>query len=173
MEHKIKNFKKLFNISSSRFQVPSFKKWGLTLIESLVIIVIIGILALMGIPAFRNYQPTLQLSGAVRELVTDLRYAQQLAVTQQLQHAVCFFPFDDGYKKEYQVIQYGECGVSEWIKKGMLEEVEINQVNFSNPEVIFNPYGAVKESGSITLINVKDSTTTIDIRPSGFVRIID
>lgn len=172
MEHKIKNFKKLFNISSSKFQVPSFKKWGFTLIESLVIIVIIGILASMGIPAFKNYRSALQLSGAVRELVTDLRYAQQLAVTQQLQHAVCFFPFDDGYKKEYQVIQYGECGVSEWIKKGMLEGVEINQVNFSNPEVIFNPYGAVKESGSIVLINV-NTTKTIDIRPSGFVRIID
>ncbi|GAI55728.1 unnamed protein product, partial [marine sediment metagenome] len=66
-------------------------KSAFTLAELLVIIGIIGILALISIPAFRAYQPNLQLSSMVRELVTDLRYAQQLAVAEQVEHGIRFF----------------------------------------------------------------------------------
>ena len=63
---------------------------GFTLIELLVVIGILSLLFLIGIPAFRAYQPALQLSGSVRELVTDLRYAGQLSVDEQVNHGVRF-----------------------------------------------------------------------------------
>ena len=139
-----------------------------TLIELLIIIAIFGILALISTPVFRNYQPGLQLSVVVRDLVTDLRYSQQMAVTEQVEHGVRFSTSTD----EYQIIKYG--AIEEILKeKSLPEKVSFQEVTgFSNDEVKFNPYGAVKEAGNITLINTKNTTSTIDIRPSGFVKII-
>ena len=139
-----------------------------TLIELLVVIGIIGILALIGIPTFRAYQPNLELSGTVRELVTDLRYAEGLAVTEQIDHGVRFF-FEAG---QYQIIRYGAS--EEIIKsKNLPQGVSFQEITgFTDNQAVFNPYGAAREAGIITFINTKNSTTTIDIRPSGFIKII-
>lgn len=149
------------------------KSKSFTLIELLVIIGIIGILALIGIPAFRNYQPTLQLSGSIRNLASDLRYAQQLAVTEQIEHGVRFSTTTD--PKYYQIIEYG--GTTSTVKTVEFPE-EIIRVSISDlsdinsdKEARYIPYGSVRESGEITLENSKNATTTIKVEPSGFVRI--
>ncbi len=146
------------------FQVKN----SFTLIEFLTIIFILGILMLIGVPAFKVYQPSLQLSGTVRELVTDLRYAESLAITEQVEHGVIFFLETD----QYQIIRHGAS--DEIIKsKNLPPEVSFQQImGFTNNEAVFNPYGAAKETGSITLVNTKNSTSTVDIRPSGFIKII-
>lgn len=148
---------------------------GFTLMEFLVIIGIIGILALIGIPTFRSYQPTLQLSGSVRNLVSDLRYAQQLAVTEQIEYGVRFSTTTD--PKYYQIIKYG--GTTSTVKTVEFPE-EIIRVSISDlsdinsdKEARYIPYGSVREEGEITLENSKNATTTIEVRPSGFVKIID
>ncbi len=144
-----------------------FKK-GFTLIEILIVIGVIGILVGISIPVYRQFQPALRLSGAVRNLVTDLRYAQQLTVTEQLEHCVRFF-LDD---KEYKIIQCQD-GAEEILKTISLQEIDsITITNFSNDEVRYNPYGAVKEAGTITL-EINEKAKTIDVRPSGFVRITE
>ncbi len=74
-----------------------------TIIELLVVIGIISLLFLIGIPAFRAYQPSLQLSGTVRELVTDLRYAGQLSVDEQVNHGIRF----DIAANKYEIIKFG------------------------------------------------------------------
>lgn len=141
---------------------------GFTIVEILVTLAIAGLLALIGIPAFKNYQPDLELSGTVQGLVGDLRYAQQLAVTEQVEHGIRFFIVD----RKYQIIRYGN--PEEVLKSQALPaKVSFQEIDgLTNDQVIFNPYGAVKEAGQVSLINTKNSTTTIDIRPSGFVKII-
>jgi len=146
---------------------------GFTLIESLAVIAIIGVLVSISVLAFKLYQPTFQLSGETRDLVANLRYTQQLAVTEQINHAVCFFSLDGGYENKYEIIKYGECGVSTPQKEKNLEGIKIKQVNFSSPAIIFNPYGAVIESGTVVLENTKNKTKTIEVKPSGFVKISD
>jgi len=147
---------------------------GFTLTELLIVMGIIFILAFMSYIASSFYLPKIELSGQTRELVGDLRYAQQLAVTEQLNYAVCFFPLGGGgYEKKYQVIQHGQCGTSPALVERIFDNIEIEAVNFSNPEVVFNPYGSVAESGGIVLRNSEGATSTIDVRPSGFVKIID
>lgn len=139
---------------------------GFTFIELLIAISVIGILTLISVPTFRTIQPTLQLSGVSRELISDLRYAQQITVTEQVEYCVLFFPTD----KKYQIIR---CGGTQPIKEKIFpDEIQTVTVSgFTNNEVRYNPYGAVKEAGTIILENTKNITKTILVRPSGFVKI--
>jgi len=70
---------------------------GFTLAETLVVISIIAILAATGAPLYKEIQPVLELSGITREIITDIRYIQQLTVTEQIDHCLCFFPLDGEY----------------------------------------------------------------------------
>lgn len=150
----------------NRYQVSKLKT-AFTLIEVVVFISIIGVLFLIGFPAFRAYKPSLELSGTVRELVSDIRYAEQLAVAEQVNHGILFFPAAD----KYQIVRGAIEEVLE--EKTFPQEVSFKEVTFTNNKVIFNPYGAVEEAGIIILVNTRNSTTTLDVRPSGFVKIID
>ena len=141
-----------------------------TLIEILIVIGIIVVLAGIGFPVFRSYQPTLQLNGTARDLISNLRYAQQLALTEQIEYCVQF-PADFPIDRKYQIVQ---CGESEPVKPEIIIPEEIIELTFSpaltNNEVRYNPYGAVKESTDITLKNTKEDTKTIKVRPSGFIK---
>ena len=143
-----------------------------TLMEALIVVAIIGVLALISFPVLRNFQPTLQLNGIVRELVSNLRFTQQLAVSEQVEY--CFvLPDDFPFNREYQIIQ---CGESQSFKQGLIPEEIIGLTivpSLSNNEVRYNSYGAVKESAQITIENVQNKTKTINVRPSGFIRVID
>ena len=142
---------------------------GITLLELLTVILIIVILAAISIPAWRNIQPTLDLNGSVRELITDLRYAQQLAIAEQIIYGVRF----DFEENKYQIIKYKKTnGITEeiiktkWLPPGInLEQVD----NFSQAQFI--PYGSVIERGEVCLVNIKNKIKTINIRPSGFVKV--
>ncbi len=151
---------------ASLFQNLKKSGAGFTFIELLIAISVIGILAIVAIPGFRAFQPTLQLSGISRELISDLRYAQQITVTEQVEYCVVFFPIE----RKYQIIQ---CGGTQPIKEKILpgEIQTITISGFTNNEVRYNPYGAVREAGTITLENTKNITKTILVRPSGFVKI--
>jgi len=156
----------------SNFQFPISRN-GFTLMEFLVIVGIIGILTLIGIPTFRSIQPTLQLSGVTRELITDLRYAQQLAVTEQIDHGIWFSTTTNDHK--YRIIRH-EDSATTTIKEVLLSKEGINFQSISpltDNEVRFNPYGAAKEEAITTLKNINDKTTTIKVSPSGFVKILD
>lgn len=141
---------------------------SLTLIEILIIIGIIAIIVGVSVPVFNIFQPTLQLNGAVRNLTTNLRYTQQLAVTEQINYCLqLFLP-----EKKYQIIQCDK--TQPMIEVYLPEKIkQITSDGFTNNKVEFNPYGSVKENGTIALENTENKIKTIEVRPSGFVKIID
>jgi len=143
-------------------------KPGFSLIELMIIIGVIVILSLATIPAFRAYGPRLELSGTARELIGDLRYVQQLAVTEQKEYCIKFFPAE----KKYQTFQ---CGEGTFLKEKILPtQIQTLTVEgLTDNEVRYNPYGAVKEAGNVILTNVKSQTKTVSIKPSGFVDVLD
>lgn len=151
-----------------KFPADYFEK-GFTVIEIIIVIFIAGIIALLSLPAYRTYQPSAELSGTAQELIIDLRYAQQLAITEQINHGVRF----NSSTEAYQIIKYG---ASEEVlkEKELPPRVMIEKVsNLNNDEAVFNPYGAAAEAGTITLINTNNATRTISVKASGFVKIID
>lgn len=133
--------------------------------EILLVMAVVVILAGGVVASLSLYQPYLKLRGVARDLVTDLRYAEQLAVTEQINHSVKFFPSE----KKYQVIQESPNLVL--LERVLPEEVSFQSISgFSGDKVIFNPYGASGEAGSIVLQNTEGKTKTIEVKLSGFVK---
>src|SRR6266853_1942290 len=56
---------------------------GFTLIETMVVLVIVGTLLAFGLPAFSRYRNTLVLRETNAQILQDVRRARQLAVTRR------------------------------------------------------------------------------------------
>lgn len=140
---------------------------GITLVETLIVLGIIGILSGVGIFAFNNYKASIDLTGSGRELVSNLRYAEQLSVSEQIRHGIQFFQNDN----KYQIIKYG---ATEEVLKEVVFPAGISYqsiTGFTSNRVRFNPYGASEENGSVIIINTDNATKTIEVKPSGFVKL--
>jgi prepilin-type N-terminal cleavage/methylation domain-containing protein len=76
---------------------------GFTLIEIVMVVVIVAILAVVSIPRFRAFD-SMKLNGAVKKIVSDIRYVQQLAVST---HETYRIRFDTGLDR-YDVIRVND-----------------------------------------------------------------
>ncbi len=149
-----------------KLNIINNKRTGALLIELLVVIGISSLLLLTSILYLKQYQPNLKLNSFARQLATDIRYAQQLTVSEQKTYLIKLLQED----KKYQLIKRYEGDII--IKEEKLPlEVDYKQITgFTNNEIIFNNYGAVKEAGTIELVNTNNKTKIISIRPSGYVQ---
>lgn len=148
------------------------KNKGFTLIELFVIISIFGILSLMSVSVLIAYRPTIQLNGSVRGLISDLRQAQQLTVTEQIEHSVYLIAAE----KRYEIRRYGETTstIKEVSFPSAITEITITGLTDAdtNKEARYNPYGAVADQGAIIVKNSSNATTSVEVKPSGFVKIV-
>ena len=164
---------RVFSLKSLVNQSPALVKnnqkgLGFTLVEISVVIGIISLLALISIPALISYQKTTALQNEARSISSNLRLAQQLAITEQSIHDVEFSIVNNSY----EIIN---AETSETVKTiEVADEISIDSItDLTGSTVSFNPTGAVTETGTITLINSKDQTATIEIKPSGYVEIAE
>lgn len=139
---------------------------GFSLVEMLIVIAIIGLITLISLPIYQRVKPTINLDSKTRILVSDLRYAQQLAVTEQANHQVEFNQILNQYTIRNQA-------TNEIIKTETINQsIRIESVNnLTDNTVVFNVTGAAVKDGSIVLINSNNATSTISIKPSGYVKI--
>jgi len=138
------------------------------LMNLLVTIGIIVLIATISIPYLRKYQPNLKLNAAARDLTTDLRYAQQLTITEQKIYRVVFNSDND----QYQIQRIDTATTT--VKTVTFEsEISIKQITdlTDNNKVIFNYYGGVSQSGTIILTNTNNVDATINIKPSGYIQL--
>jgi len=140
---------------------------GITLIELLVVLGITVLLSTITIPYLKKYQPNLKLTATARDLTTDLRYAQQLTVTEQKVHLVDF----DSANDKYEILKIDVATTT--IKTVILDsEISIKQItDLTDDRVIFNFYGGVSQSGQIILTNTNNTDAVINIKPSGYIQL--
>lgn len=139
---------------------------GFSLIEILVVLEVLVLLSTLSIPLIRNFQPNLQLSAAIRDMSTDIRYAQQLSITEQVIYGVRF----NSSAKTYDIIRIDTATTT--VKTVSLpSNVVYGSIGFGDKVVRFNSYGAVQVSGTVVLENTNNQSKSIIVKPSGYVQI--
>jgi len=143
---------------------------GTMLVNLLVVLGIVALMTTITIPYLRRYQPNLKLTANGREIASNLRLAQQLTITEQVPHLV-FFDFSND---RYSILRLpSPLATSTLLTVDLDSEVAFQQVNgLTGNMVRFNSYGAVSESGDVVLINTNSKIATINIKPSGYIQLI-
>lgn len=117
---------------------------GFTLIELMTVIVIIGVLTGTGYISFRTFQNKEVLKSAVREVVSDIRYAQSLSVS-GIKPSGCTGDFEsveiDFDSNGYDI--NGNCSISGSIdyKSVVLDSNILLLVPSENPVIFETPQG--------------------------------
>ena len=140
---------------------------GSLLLNLVVGLGIIALMATISIPYLRKYQPNLKLNGAARDLTIDLRYAQQLTVTEQKTHLVAL----DQAAGKYEILKVDASTTT--VKTVNLDpEINFKQITgLTGDQVVFNFYGGVSQSGQVIMTNSNDLDAIINIKPSGYIQL--
>ena len=162
-----------------------------TLIELIMVIVIIGILAAIAIPRVTSFH-SIMFSGAMKKIVENIRYVQQIAITK---HTNCRIIFNPG-NETYLAQEESPGGSNTWvaitdpfsranlivnfINDAQYQGINITDANFGNtPTLRFNwegipqnATGANFTSDGLVNFIYKDNNNTIYVSPyTGRVRI--
>jgi len=144
------------------------KKKGVTLIELIVVMVIIGIAAAFFAPNISAWLPNYRLRGATRDLVSTMRTAQMKAVSTNLTYQVSFTTAAS------YILQYRNTAGT-WVNEGVTQNlptgVSFSSINFTGNNAVFNP-NSTSSSGSVTLQNNRGGERRVTLTSStGRVRI--
>lgn len=144
-------------------------KSGLTLIELITVIAIIGIMSAVTVPILQNYSPSIKLNGSARALSGHLREAQEKAITEQKQHLIRFHP--ETSPPSYELIRINN-SIEELQNTFSLDQniTLALEASITNSEIIFSPDGGPSASGNITL-TINSINKIISVTPAGFIKI--
>lgn len=154
------------------------KKGGFTLIEVMVVILIMGIVAGLTLPALRKSIPNSNLDSSAKVLVTDLRLARQKAVT--INHNFLFIYEQNRYEIVDDENENGVKDNNERFKEVRFPRyvsADINHADHLPLTVIFSGAGFATDPATgnpinndnnlIRLINTRGLTKDIELFYSG------
>lgn len=132
------------------------KKRGFTLIELVMIIVILGIVALAVMPK-TTAEPRIKLEAACQKIALDLRYAQEMALAQQVRFGISFDIANETYfayrvsvaTKARDPQTRNNFDVS-FTTLNEFKGIDISSTNFSN-KVEFDSVGAPYDGNGVIL----------------------
>lgn len=139
-------------------------KKGVTVMEMLVVLVIIGMLSLMAMPTFFAFTKNARLKGAARVISSALRNARSYAITQRIVYTVTLYLTDNAISI-YET--------SNTVKKIKASDPDIIDIRYDNgtttdgyEEITFNPDGTATSS-SFTSSSGIPSVRVYDIIGTG------
>ena len=137
-------------------------KKGVTLVELIVVLVIIGIAAALTIPGIGRWLPGYHLRGATRDVVSIMRMAQAKAVSGNMEYRVNFDVAQGSYILQCQTTA-GLVNDGDWQK--LRSGVQFKEVNFGGGDpnaAIFNA-NSTSSGGNVTLRNTKGTEKRISL----------
>jgi len=129
-------------------------KKGVTLLELIVVMVIIGIGAVLFTPNISGWMQSYRLRSATRDIVSTMRTAQMKAVSTNLKYQVSFTS-TVSYVLQYQDTTAAQTWHDEGATQTLPTGISISAiVGIAGNNAVFNP-NSTSSSGSITLQNSK------------------
>lgn len=131
---------------------------GFTLIELVMVIVIVGILAGLVIPRFESFY-AIKLEGAVKKVVSDIRYVQQLAVARHDDYAISFNATNETYRGfrvlDNSAIQdpFTRQSLDPWVNfitNPQYKGIDISSVNFGGTQTLRFNWQGIPQNASGT-----------------------
>ena len=130
----------MVGLASAKSEVQS----GFTLIELMVTLAVFGILSAVGVPAMHNYLTNKQSDGLLRQLISDLNYARDHAITHRT--AVVIEP-DDSWSEGWNI---RESNSSVSLRQADTPDNTDISADFSG-SLSFNAFGIATGSGALTV----------------------
>jgi len=145
---------------------------GVTLVELLVVVALLGIILSVAVPRFYDFVPRIQLESAARGLSAEFRLAQQKAITTGKRCTIRFYLYGHRYRTFYP-------GSSESID--LPTGISYATINFPSDDgaygirrLYFNRSGAPNRGGTVGLKNEYGDRIYVIVTPAtGRVRISD
>lgn len=169
---------------------------GLTLVEVMIVIVIIGILSAIAIPNFMSWLPNMRLSEAARELHSLIQEAKTEAIRTSQVQAIVFQPATNRYSlcsspgvdaqwntlgdntviQEYDFSRYGHgvgYGVGNIVGNNSVSgnPLPADKVSYTNEVLIFYP-GGNGTAGYVYLQNKNNRVFAVGTQITGRVRLL-
>lgn len=136
------------------------------MLEILVVLGIAILITTVSSVYLRSIQPQSSLNATAKDITGDIRLASELASTTQINHIVRFDLLNGSYT-------LARLTAPEIILKTEYLESKLvfSQTTLPQNSAEFNTLGASVAPGTVTLTHQNGLNITIDIRPSGYVRI--
>ena len=140
---------------------------GFTLIEMMIVIAIIGILSAVALYGWLGYQNNLNLRTAAGEVMADIAFCKQKAVSEGINYCIQFVDGSPNY-----TINATSCSAPTQTQAKNLTSfgsgLTVSNTNFTSDRVSFIPRGTLlSNTGDINLNNSKGSTAQITINVTG------
>ena len=149
------------------------KKFGFTLLETIIVLAIMTMFFAISIPLFSRLTESTKLRTSARSVVSALRVARRYAISNNGTYDVVFDPEQD--PREYY-IQHGSDIVEKKYKLPTgIDFADIGFTKIANT-ARFTPTGMLDENNNETSIDVTDDNCSITItveRTTGRVRIVE
>ena len=135
---------------------------GFTLIELLVVLLIISIAYAVAVPGVKAVLTGVEVNAAIRELVTDIRYAQQMAIGEGRVYRIIF----NKHMNQYRV-SYTSYPIQVTVKQVVYPEgLTLLGTSFNNDMLSFNVMGAPSAAGTITLKDNRGKEIRVTVLPA-------
>lgn len=142
------------------------KQNGVTFIEVMIAVVLIGILAGLALASFTGFSEKVKLRNQSRDIMSNLRLARSLAVAAKEQYGIFF---DTGnqrfvlFKDKVNPSSYTYEAGDSAIYTQNLESVNFGACSFPNNTVCFKPSGSANAGGQVGLYSCSGASDLMSI----------
>ena len=129
---------------------------GITMLELMIIVVIMGVLAALAAPSFYAAMPRLKARSEARNMLNLVRLARSKAIADGAQYGVYFDTSSGTYRLFKDLVNLssatfdgGDSTITGPVSVN--SDVTLASVSFSNDCLVFQPTGGASESGNVSV----------------------